>query len=400
MGRFRLGRGPAAIWQGNCLSMAFCCSVEWFNRNVNRLFNLNNAMAWPILNDSSRKKRNPMLVVDMGSRTTKSIVIEQQGESLAITRYALLDAPIFDKKISSELLTSHLREIVQKMEARPKSVTLTLGLEDVMLKQIELPQIPVDDMRMIIKNNTKTYLQQDLPNYSFDCHIFIPKVAAKPDGVAKMPMVPKLKVLVGGAKQELLSTFRSAVTEAGFAMGHVVPGLLGPVNSFEAAVPESYAGETVALVDIGFKHSSICILDRGELVLTRVVNIGGDRLTTGLAESMNISYAEAEGIKVGMPSEVQAALEAQVQPLGRELRASLDFFEHQQDRPVSRVYVSGGSSQSELILQILHSEMVVECKAWNPAQSVQLALPAQQAAEVEHIGPQLTVAIGAALSVF
>lgn len=341
-----------------------------------------------------------MLVVDMGSRTTKSIVIEPRGETFALTNYALMDAPIFDKKISSELLAGHLREIVQKMDARPKTVTLTMGLDDVMLKQIELPQVPADDMRMIIKNNTKAYLQQDLPNYSFDCHIFIPKVSAKPDAIAKMPMTPKLKVLVGGAKQDLLETYRSAVTEAGFVMGHVVPGMLGPLNAFETSVPDAYAGETVAIVDIGFKHSSICILDRGELVLMRVVSIGGDRLTAGLAESMNISYAEAEGIKIGMPGEVQAALEAQVQPLGRELRASLDFFEHQQDRPVSRVYVNGASSQSELILQILHSEMVVECKAWNPAQSLQLALPEQQAAEVEHIAPQLAVAIGAALSAF
>jgi type IV pilus assembly protein PilM len=341
-----------------------------------------------------------MLVVDMGSRTTKSALFEQRGENLALTRYALLDAPIFEKKISPELLASHLREIVQKMDARPKSVTLTVGLDEVMLKQIELPQVPVDDMRMIIKNNTKAYLQQDLPNYAFDCHIFVPKISAKPEAIAKMPMVPKLKVLVGGAKQELLTTYRSAVTEAGFAVGAVVPGLVGPINAFEASMPEAYANETVALVDIGFRHSSICILDRGELLLMRVVNIGGDRLTAGLAESMNISYAEAEGIKIGMPGEVQAALEAQVQPLGRELRASLDFFEHQQDRPVSRVYVSGASSQSELILQILHSEMVVECKSWNPAQFVQLALPGQQAAEMEHVAPQLTVALGAALSTF
>jgi len=340
-----------------------------------------------------------MLVIDMGGRTTKSAVIEQRGENLALTRYALLDAPIFDKKISTELLAGHLREIVQKMDVRPKSITLTVGLEEVMLKQIELPQVPVDDMRMIIKNNSKAYLQQDLPNYAFDCHIFIPRIS-KPDASGKIQMAPKLKVLVGGAKQELLNTYRSAVAEAGFGMGHVVPGLICPLNAFEASMPEAYANETVALVDIGFKHSSICILDRGELILMRVVNIGGDRLTAGLAESMNISYAEAEGIKIGMPGEVQAALEAQVQPLGRELRASIDFFEHQQDRPVSRVYVSGGSAQSELILQILHSEMVVECKAWNPALFVQLALPGQQAVEMEHIGPQLTVALGAALAAF
>ena len=102
------------------------------------------------------------------------------------------------------------------------------------------------------------------------------------------------------------------------------------------AVPDVFANDSVALVDIGFKYSSICVLDRGELVLIRVVNFGGDKLTTGLAEAMKITYADAEGAKVGMAPEAKSAIEAQVTPLGRELRASLDFFEHQQDRAVSQ----------------------------------------------------------------
>ncbi len=88
----------------------------------------------------------------------------------------------------------------------------------------------------------------------------------------------------------------------------------------------------------------------------------------------------------------------QVLPLGRELRASLDFFEHQNDRAISQVYVSGGSARSEMILQMLHSEMIVECKTWNPTTFLQRALPGQQAVDIEHIGPQLTVAVGAALA--
>jgi Tfp pilus assembly PilM family ATPase len=113
---------------------------------------------------------------------------------------------------------------------------------------------------------------------------------------------------------------------------------------------------------------------------------------------MNISYAEAEGIKVGMAPEVQSTLETQVSPLGRELRASLDFFEHQQDRPVAQIFVSGGSARSEMILQMLHTEMLADCKTWNPAGFLQLALPGQQAVEMEHVGSQLAVAIGAALA--
>jgi type IV pilus assembly protein PilM len=354
-------------------------------------------MAWPILNGTSRKRRSQILAVDLGNRTTKAVLIERRGEIFALLRYVLLDAPIFEKKISTELLAGHLKEIVQKLDAQPKWVTLALGLDDAVLKQIELPQIPLDDMRLVLRNNSKAYLQQDLSGYAFDCHIFPPKFSAQAE-TPKAAAIPKLKVLVGGAKQELLNNFHAAILDTGMQASHIVPGIIGPLNAFELAMPDAFAKETIALVDIGFKHSSICIMDQGELILTRVVNLGGDRLTTGLAESLNISYAEAEGIKVGMAPEVQSALESQVQPLGRELRASLDFFEHQHDRPISHVYLSGGSSQSELILQILHGEMMVDCKTWNPAQFLQLALPGQQAVEMEHVGPRLAVAIGAAVA--
>jgi Tfp pilus assembly PilM family ATPase len=250
-----------------------------------------------------------------------------------------------------------------------------------------------------LKNNSKAYLQQDLPGHVFDCFIFPPKqVTPAKSETAKGAVVPKLKVLVTGAKQQLISDYTEAIKSADLLADHIVPGFVGSVNAFEMAMPQIFTNELVALVDIGFKHTSICVLDRGEIALMRVVNIGGDKLTTGLAEAMNISYAEAEGIKVGMAPEVQTVLEMQVLPLGRELRASLDFFEHQQDRPVSQVFVSGGSARSEMILQMLHAEMIVECKTWNPTSFLQLALPGQQAVEIEHIGSQLTVAIGAALA--
>jgi type IV pilus assembly protein PilM len=346
-----------------------------------------------------------MMVVDLGDRTTKAVFLERRGELLALTRFVLLDTPIYEKKISVELLAELLQSVAEALGSETKLVTLAIGLDDSVVRQVELPQIPVDEMRMVLKNNTKGYLQQDMPNHVFDCHIFPPKsLPPKSQGksadAAKTGSIPKLKVLVAGMKQQLIDDFQTAIRDAGLIPDHIVPGIIGPVNAFELALPEAFANESVALVDIGFKHSSVCVVDRGELVLSRMVNIGGDKLTAGLAEAMNITYAEAEGIKVGMAPEVQAMLEAQVQPLGRELRASLDFFEHQQDRPVSQVYVTGGSARSEMILQMLHTELIVDCKTWNPTASLQLALPGQQAVEIEQIGPQLSVAIGVALAAF
>lgn len=354
----------------------------------------------PFLNGASRKKRAQMIAVDLGSRTTKAVLFERRGEILALTRYALLDAPIFEKKISPEQLGDHLKTVSEALGNATRNVTVAVGLEDATVRQVELPQIPLDEMRQVLKVNHKNYLQQDLPNHVFDCYIIPPRTLSSTERNAASGGTPKLKVLAAAAKQQLVDDFMRATQLAGLSPECLVPGLIGPMNTFEQALPEIYAKEIVALVDIGFKHTSVCVLDHGELVLTRVVNIGGDKLTTGLAEAMNISYAEAEGIKVGMAPEVEAALQMQVIPLGREIRASLDFFEHQQDRPVSQVYLSGASARSEMILQMLHSELLLDCKTWNPTGFLQLALPGQQAVEVEHIGPQLTVAIGAALAAF
>ncbi|HTD85973.1 MAG TPA: pilus assembly protein PilM, partial [Candidatus Binatia bacterium] len=126
--------------------------------------------------------------------------------------------------------------------------------------------------------------------------------------------------------------------------------------------------------------------------------IGGDRMTSGLSDAMGISYLEAENIKVGMPTEVQQNLEPLIYPLGRELRASLDFFEHQEDKTVSQVFISGGSARSDFVVQALQAELGVQCQSWNPAKLLHIELDSQKGGELEQVAPQLTVAIGAAVS--
>jgi type IV pilus assembly protein PilM len=356
-------------------------------------------MALPFLNGFGKKKRTRVVSVDLGTRVTKAVQLELRGDVWIMSRFAIQDAPISDKKIPPELLAEHLKSVMAALGTDAKTVTLSVGLDDALVRQVDLPQIPIPEMRLVLRNNTKTYLQQDLPGHVYDCHVFAPKPSAdKPEESAKVAGVPKLRVLVTAARQTLVNDFQMALKAAGLVGDHIVPGFVGGVNAFEMMLPEIFKNESVALVDIGFKHTSICVLDCGEIALMRVVNIGGDQFTAGLAEMMSISYAEAESIKVGMVPEILSALELHVLPLGRELRASLDFFEHQADRAVSQVYISGGSSRSEMILQMLRSEMIVECKTWNPTAFLQLTLPGQQAVEIEHAGSQLTVAIGAALA--
>ena len=346
-------------------------------------------MALPFFDSGARKKRDHVVAIDLGGRTTKAVFLQRREGRYALNRYALLDAPIYEKSLSVELLTEHLKAVAQALDAKGKLTSIAVGVNQSIMRHVEMPRMPVDDMRLVLKNNSRNYLQEDLTNYVFDCFLVAQRPAHVAGEAAKAAALnPKQKVLVAGARKQMVEDFQAATKAAGLVSDHIVPALLGPVNAFEAAMPEVFSRSVVALVDIGFKHTSIAIVAEGELVLSRVVVIGGDRFTAGLAES----------IKVGMADEVQLALETLLTPLGRELRASIDFFEHQQDRPILQVYVCGGSAKSEFILQCLQNELVVECKTWLPTTFLQLALPPPQMAEIDQIAPQLTTALGAGLA--
>jgi type IV pilus assembly protein PilM len=357
-------------------------------------------MRLPIFDSAIGKKRDEVAAVDLGSRATKAVHLQRRDEGFALCSYAVLDAPIFEKALSAELLAEHLKTVAGALQLKTKYVTLAVRVDDVQVRHADLPRVPLSDLRMVLKLNAKTYLQQDLPGHVFDCYVSAPSHQSKSADKPKAPEgAAKQRVLVAGARQQIVDDLVQGAKGAGLVAQCISPGLIGPVNTFERAMPELFAKEAVALVDIGFKNSSICILRQGELMLSRVVSIGGDRLTNGLAETLNISYAEAEGIKVGMPAEVQAPLESLLLPLGRELRASMDFFEHQHDCPVTQVFLTGGSSRSDFIVQRLKQELMVECKILSPLSFLQLQLPPKQTSEIEEVAAQLSVAVGAALAV-
>jgi len=65
-------------------------------------------------------------------------------------------------------------------------------------------------------------------------------------------------------------------------------------------------------------------------------------------------------------------------------RASIDFFEHQQDKTVAR-YVSGASAASEFIVQTLQNRIDGRVQDVESPEFLQIALPPQQAGEIEHV---------------
>src|SRR5437868_14815652 len=103
-------------------------------------------MALPFLNGAA-KKRDQLLSIDLGGRTTKAVHLQRKGEGFVLSRYAMLDAPIYEKNLSADLLGEHLKNVCQALESKTKLMTLAIGVSDSIVRHAELPLMPVSDMR-------------------------------------------------------------------------------------------------------------------------------------------------------------------------------------------------------------------------------------------------------------
>src|SRR6266403_4900482 len=179
-------------------------------------------MALPFLNGVN--KRDQLISIDLGGRTTEAVHLQRKGDAFVLSRYALLDAPIYEKNLSADLLGEHLKNVCQALDARTKLVTLAVGVNDSVVRHADLPLMPIGDMRQVLKNNTKNYLQQDLPGHVFDCFIIPPRTIAKPAEKTKLGAPnTKYRVLVAGAKKQLLDDMQVAIKVTGLTADHIVP---------------------------------------------------------------------------------------------------------------------------------------------------------------------------------
>src|SRR5438445_12468605 len=136
-------------------------------------------MALPFFNSSTGKKRDSIISVDLGGRTTKAVHLQKKADKFVMSSYVLLDAPIYEKSLSPEMLSEHLKAVCQALDTKTRLTTLVVGVNDSIVRHAELPSMPVGDMRQVLKMNSKNYLQQDLSGHVFDCFITPPRLSAK-----------------------------------------------------------------------------------------------------------------------------------------------------------------------------------------------------------------------------
>jgi Tfp pilus assembly PilM family ATPase len=356
------------------------------------------------------KRLERVVVVDLGASSTKAVYLERRGDQVVLLGYVILPGVLTELKESLPVMTEHLRNIHQTLGAKKcRHLSIALSPLEGVFRNVELPVVPVASLRGMLKNNSRQYLHLELGGYEVDCAVVSQVSSSEPttarSGTGKGfsnetggqtsagRAQPRQNVLMGAAERTLVDHLEEAAAGAGLILNEVTFTQSALINTARHSCQSLLADNAMALIDIGSKATSISILLEGEAVLNRIIPIG----CRHMGEKLEKEPGKENG-KVHLSGESFECLEKAAQPLMRELRASIDFFEQVHERIVSQALFTGGLARTEsAVIRVMQDGLVVpRCQLWNIAETVTLELSDVTAASFLNDEVQLGSALGLA----
>src|SRR5436853_132355 len=165
------------------------------------------------------------------------------------------------------------------------------------------------------------------------------------------------------AKKDMINDYTSVVSEAGLTPVVVDVDAFAVQNSFEVNY-ELPKNETIVLVNAGASVCNINVLANGLTTFTRDVTMGGNQFTEEIQNQLNVSYDQAEQLKVGgdaaqdsesvVPQEVERVIQGVADQMAGEIQRSLDFYTATAaDSHIARLYLSGGTAEIPALFKLI-----------------------------------------------
>jgi type IV pilus assembly protein PilM len=216
----------------------------------------------------------------------------------------------------------------------------------------------------------------------------------------------QMDVLLVAAKKDMINDYTTIVSEAGLMPVVVDVDAFAVQNMFSVNY-DLPVRETVVLINAGASVVNINIVTNGMTVFTRDVTIGGNQFTEEIQKQLNVSYEEAEALKVGggradtdavVPQEVERVIGSVAEQVAGEIQRSLDFYAGTAvDAQFTKVFLSGGTAKIPALFRTIESRVGVPVEIMNPFKLIEIDNRKFDPAMIMDIAPLAAVAVGLGL---
>lgn len=297
-------------------------------------------------------KSKSQLGVDIGTSNIKIVQLRPQGDKFVLETYGLVNVAYqISNKDSGPAVNQAadiLKSLIAKTGVTTKRAMASLPNSAVFTSVIEMPKIPKDELKSAIEFEAKKYVPLPLEEVALSWII----LEDKHPKILKDTNLGNLKNQSENKNKILLTAVPNAVIDNYVKVFHLA-GLEPLALEIEAlSLIRSLVGEdlhTNLLIDIGAKSTSVNLVENGYLRVSKNLNVGGDTVTTSLAQSLSVNFARAEQFKKDFglsqgSQQIPQVMRPILDIIKNEAQQLINLFESRGER-IDRILLSGGGSK-------------------------------------------------------
>ena len=336
--------------------------------------------------------------LDIGSNSIKAVELQRRRGEVMVSHVGVEplanDIVVDSMIVDSGSVASAISKIFAEHAFKAKQVATSVSGHSVIVKKISMQTMDEPELGEAVRNEAAQYIPFDMNDVNVDYQVLSDNLGG-----------PTIDVLLVAVKKDKVLNYTNALQLAGRQPAIVDIDAFALQNCYEYNYDPA-PNSTTALLNIGASVMNINIV-RGSIPLfTRDVSVGGNQYTDSLQKELDLSYDDAEALKLGkkvgtVSEDAKLPILQQVtEIIVLEIQKTFDFFratasgEH-----IERIYVAGGSSQVPGLVEALRQEFAIPVEALNPF--LKVVPPIGEGADlIERKLAQLAVAVGLALRSF
>lgn len=346
-------------------------------------------------------KSKSHLGVDIGTSNIKIVQLKPKDNRFVLETYGLVNVAyqLGSKEGASSIsqTASLLKNLIKKSGATAHNVVASLPNNVVFTSVVEMPRIPEHELRQAIEFEARKYIPLPLDEVALSWSLIEDRAGAKKisqgASLSNFGSDNRTKVLLTAVPTIVIENYVKVFNEAGLTPEALEIEALSLIRSL---VSEEL--NPVILIDIGAKNTSINLVDNGYLRLSKNLTVGGDTVTTSVAQSLSVNFARAEQFKKDF------GLTSQGQQIPQIMRPILDIIKNEvmqlislfesRGSQVTKVLLSGGGAKLPSLVEYFQSlgKPIVLANPWS-----RVIYPPQLKGVIEPLGLNLAVAVGLAM---
>jgi len=333
--------------------------------------------------------------VDIGSHSIKVCQLEKSGDGYRIVGLgstALPGGAVEDGVLQEpDMVATALKKLVANLKLKGRKVAISVSGYSVIVKKINLAVMEEEELSSHIQAEAEQYIPFDIDDVYMDYQ----------DLKTNTEEEDRTDVMLVAAKRDMVDGYLEMLKTAG------VKPVVVDVDAFalENAYGANFGGkqEVVALVDIGASKMNINIVSQGTSILARDVVLGSRLITEQIQSHFDISFEEAEAIKIGQQESGENKKELEDICVNvctqwvTEVKRALDFYySNYPDMNINKMILSGGGAKVKGIAQLFSEETGIRTEIFNPFARSEANPMKIDPDYTKYLGPEMALATGLA----